>query len=100
MGRKKSKRLPDVYFIAPNGMKLKLFGKNSVFKPFALDMLQQDIATECKLPKDMLFPDKKLVEVTIHEPRMDVALADELNAKGSINVTFKYGDFKCDEVSK
>ena len=69
--------MPDVYYIAPNGMKLKLFGKNSVFKPFALDMLQQDIATECKLPKDMLFPDEKLV-----------------------NVTFKYDDFKYDEVSK
>ena len=60
----KAKKLPDVYYIAPNGMKLKLFGKNSVFKPFALDMLQQDIATECKLPKDMLFPDEKLVNVT------------------------------------
>ena len=77
---KKVKKLPDVYYIAPNGMKLKMFGKNSVFKSFPLESSN--------------------FNMTIHEPRLNVALTDELNAKGSINVTFKYGDFKCDEVSK
>jgi hypothetical protein len=43
----------------------------------------------------MLFLDKKLVDVKIHEPRMNVALTDELKNKGSVEVTFKY-----DEVSK
>lgn len=53
----------------------------------------------------MLFPDKKLVGITVREPRINVALTDELKAKGSISVTFKYDDFKYDdfkydEVSK
>ena len=72
MGRKKSKRLPDVYFIAPNGAKIKI----------------------------KTFTGAKLTNIEVHEPRADVALTDELRNKGSINVTFKYGDFKCDEVSK
>lgn len=76
----KVKKLPDVYYIAPNGMKLKMFGKNSVFKSFPLESSN--------------------FNMTIHEPRLDVAKTNELRNKGSISVTFKYDDFKCDEVSK
>jgi len=46
------------------------------------------------------FVGAKLTNIEVLEPRADVALTDELRNKGSINVTFKYDDFKCDEVSK
>jgi alpha-D-ribose 1-methylphosphonate 5-triphosphate synthase subunit PhnL len=62
---------------------------------YAEEQIRNEIATAFQVPKDMLFPDKELVGVTIHEPRLNVALTDELKAKGSVEVTFKY-----DEVSK
>ena len=65
-------RLPEMYYIAPNGAKIKI----------------------------KTFTGAKLTNIEIHEPRLDVALTNELRNKGSISVTFKYGDFKCDEVSK
>lgn len=99
MSGKAKKRLPKVYFIAPNGIKIELkgFGPASFY---AQEQVRTEFATAFQVPKDMLFPDKKLVDVTIHEPRMDVALADELRNKGSISVTFKYDEFWHDEVSK
>ena len=94
-----SGKRPKVYFIANNGIKIEMNALNAA-SIYAREQVRTEFAKAFQVPKDMLFPDKKLVDVTIHEPHMDVALADELNAKGSINVTFKYGDFKCDEVSK
>lgn len=95
----KAKKLPKVYYVAPNGIKIELkgFGPASFY---AQEQVRTALAAAFQVPKDMLFPDKKLVDVTIHEPRMDVALTDELRSKGSVEVTFKYGDFKRDEVSK
>lgn len=99
MNGKKSKRPPKVYYVAPNGIKIELkgFGPASFY---AQEQIRTEFVKALQVPKDMLFPDKKLVDVTIHEPRMNVALTDELKAKGSVEITFKYGDFKCDEVSK
>lgn len=68
----KKLRLPEMYYIAPNGAKIKI----------------------------KTFTGAKLTNIEVHEPRTDVALTDELRNKGSINVTFKYDDFKCEEVSK
>ena len=68
----KKLRLPEMYYIAPNGAKIKI----------------------------KTFTGAKLTNIEVHEPRADVALTDELRNKGSISVTFKYGDFKHDEVSK
>ena len=65
-------RLPEMYYIAPNGAKIKI----------------------------KTFTGAKLTNIEVHEPRLDVAKTDELRNKGSISVIFKYGDFKCDEVSK
>lgn len=65
-------RLPEMYYIAPNGAKIKI----------------------------KTFTGAKLTNIEVREPRMDVALTNELRNKGSISVTFKYGDFKYDEVSK
>ena len=99
MSGKAKKRLPKVYYIAPNGIKIELkgFGPASFY---AKEQIRTEFAKAFQVPKDMLFPDKKLVGITVHEPRLNVALTDELRNKGSISVTFKYGDFKCDEVSK
>ena len=68
----KKLRLPEMYYIAPNGAKIKI----------------------------KTFTGAKLTNIEVHEPREDVALTDELRNKGSISVTFKYDEFKCDEVSK
>lgn len=56
-------RLP-VYYIAPNGAKIKI----------------------------KTFTGTKLTNIEVHEPRMNVALTDELRNKGSVEVTFKYGE--------
>ena len=86
------KKLPRTYFIAPNGMKIDMrCGFGSLY---ALDQIRTDFANAFQVPKDFLFPNKKLVSVTVKEPRINVALTDELNSKGSIEVTFNYGEFK------
>ena len=99
MSGKAKKRLPKVYYTAPNGIKIELkgFGPASFY---AKEQIRTEFAEAFQVSKDMLFPDEKLVDVTIHEPRMNVALTDELNTKGSVSVTVKYDDFKCDEVNK
>lgn len=93
---KKSKRLPKVYYVAPNGIKIEIemkgFGPASFY---AQEQIKTEFAKAFQVPKDMLFPDQKLVGVTVHEPHLNVALTDELRNKGSVEVTFKYG-----EVSK
>lgn len=68
----KKLRLPEMYYIAPNGAKIKI----------------------------KTFTGAKLTNIEVHEPRLDVASTDELRSKGSISVTFKYDEFKYDEVSK
>lgn len=83
-----------VYYIAPNGIKIEITALNAA-SIYAREQVRTEFSKAFQVPKDMLFPDKELVGVTVHEPRMDVALTDELRNKGSIDVTFKY-----DEVSK
>jgi hypothetical protein len=94
MNKKKSKRLPKIYFIANNGIKIEMNALNAA-SIYAQEQVRTEFAKAFQVPKDMLFPDKKLVGVTVHEPCMNVALTDELKNKGSVEVTFKY-----DEVSK
>ena len=91
MSGKAKKRLPKIYYIAPNGIKIELkgFGPASFY---AQEQVRIELAEAFRVPKDMLFPDKKLVGVTVHEPRLNVALTDELKAKGSVEVTFNYGE--------
>lgn len=78
-----------MYYIAPNGVKIELkgFGPASFY---AQEQVRTEFAKALQVPKDMLFPDKKLVGVTVHEPRADVALTNELRAKGSIEVKFEF----------
>ena len=94
MSGKAKKRLSKIYFIASNGIKIEMNTLNAA-SIYAREQVRTEFAKAFQVPKDMLFPDKKLVGVTIHEPRLNVALTDELRAKGSVEVTFKY-----DEVSK
>lgn len=95
MNGKAKKRLPKVYYVAPNGIKIELkgFGPASFY---AQEQVRTEFAKAFQVPKDMLFPDKKLVGITVHEGEcLNVALTDELRSKGSIEVTLKY-----DEVGK
>lgn len=89
MSGKISKKLPKVYYMAPNGIKIELKGF-SFASVYAEDKLRTELTEVCRVPKDMLFPNEKLVNITVHEPRMNIALTDELKAKGSVEVTFKY----------
>ena len=89
-----SGKKPKLYFIANNGIKIEMNALNAA-SIYAREQVRTEFAKAFQVPKDMLFPDKKLVGVTIHEPRMNVALTDELRSKGSIEITLK-----CDEVSK
>jgi len=87
------KRSPRTYFIAPNGIKIEL--KDYGFASFyAKEQIRTEFAKAFQVPKDFLFPNKELVSVTVKEPRADVALTDELRSKGSVEVTFNYGEFK------
>jgi hypothetical protein len=83
-----------IYFIANNGIKIEMNALNAA-SFYAQEQVRTEFAKAFQVPKDMLFPNKKLVGITIHEPRMNVALTDELKAKGSVEITFKYN-----EVSK
>ena len=89
MSGKAKKKLSKIYYIAPNGIKIEMNTLNAA-SIYAREQVRTEFAKAFQVPKDMLFPDKKLVGVTIHEPRLNVALTDELRAKGSVEVTFKY----------
>ena len=78
-----------IYFIANNGIKIEMNALNAA-SIYAREQIRTEFAKAFQVPKDMLFPDKKLVDVTIHEPRLNVALTDELRNKGSVEITFKY----------
>ena len=91
MSGKAKKRLPKTYFIANNGIKIEMNALNAA-SIYAREQVRTEFATAFQVPKDMLFPDKKLVCITVHEPRMNVALTDELRSKGSVEITFKYGE--------
>lgn len=86
------KKLPITYFIMPNGMKIDTrcdFGSL-----YAMDQMRTEFAKAFQVPKDFLFPDEKLVDVTIKEPRINVALTEELRRKGSFTVTFNFVNVK------
>lgn len=91
MSGKAKKRLSKIYFIANNGIKIEMNALNAA-SIYTREQVRTEFAKAFQVPKDMLFPDKKLVDVTIHEPRMNVALTDELRNKGSVEITFKYGE--------
>lgn len=78
----KAKKLPKVYYVAPNGIKIELkgFGPASFY---AKEQIRTEFATAFQVPKDMLFPTEVL------------AFTDKNKLEGSIEATFKY-----DEVSK
>ena len=86
------KKMPRTYFIAPNGIKIDMRGGFGSL--YAQDQIRTEFAKAFQVPKDFLFPDKELVSITIGEPRINVALTDELRNKGSVEVTFKYEEFK------
>lgn len=86
------KKMPRTYFIAPNGIKIDM--RRGFGSLHAQDQIRTEFAKAFQVPKDFLVPDKELVDVTIKEPRLNVELTDELRNKGSVEVTFKYDEFK------
>lgn len=87
--------MPRTYFIAPNGIKIDMSGGFGSL--YALKQIRTDFAIAFQVPKDFLFPDKELVSVTVKEPRVNVALTDELKSKGSVEVEFNYDEFMKEE---
>ena len=77
------------YFIADNGIKIELNGSGPA-QFYAIEQIRNKISTAFQVPKDMLFPDKKLVGITVCEPRLNVALTDELRSKGSVEIKFDF----------
>ena len=74
MNRKKSKRLPKIYYIAPSGIKIELRGSNPA-SSYAKEQIRTEFATAFQVPKDMLFPAEVL------------ALTDKNKLEGSIEVS-------------
>lgn len=87
--------MPRNYFIAPNGIKIDMSGGFGSL--YALKQLRNDSAIAFQVPKNILFPDKELVSVTIKEPSVNTALTYELNNKGSVEVKFNYEEFMKEE---
>lgn len=107
-------RSEKVYFVTDGGLKIEI-------KPFSLGSLARycrdkqrlEIAKAMSVPVGMLWSctDELEKPMTLKGARLtnievpageclNVALTDELRSKGSIDVTFKYDEFKYDEVSK
>ena len=82
MSGKAKKRLPKIYFIADNGIKIEMNALNAA-SIYAQEQVRTEFAKAFQVPKDMLFPTEVL------------ALTDKNKLEGSIEVTFKY-----DEVGK
>ena len=66
------KKLPRIYFISPNRIKIDMrcgFGSD-----YVLNQIRTDFAKEFKVPKDFLFYDKELVNVTIKDSCLNTVL--------------------------
>jgi hypothetical protein len=88
MSRKAKKRLPKVYYMAPNGTKIELKGSGPA-SSYAEEQIRTEYAKAFQVPKDMLFPTEVL------------ALTDKNKLEGSIEVTFKYNEVsKCQNLRK
>lgn len=89
----RSVKKKKIYIIAPNGFKVEMSLPNAA-GIYMAEQVRTEFVKAFQVPKDMLFPDKKLTGVIIHEPRLNVALTDELKAKGSVEITFKYDEVR------
>ena len=73
MSRKKL-RLPEMYYIAPNGIKIELNTLNAA-SFYVREQIRTEFAVAFQVPKDMLFPTEVL------------ALTDKNKLEGSIEVS-------------
>mgnify|MGYP003299709303 CR=1 FL=1 len=80
-----SSKRPKIYFIAPNGIKIEMNALNAA-SIYAREQVRNELVKAFQIPKDMLFP----AQVTVYEPRLNVALTDALRAKGSVEVKFDF----------
>ena len=80
-----SSKRPKIYFIAPNGVKIEMNALNAA-SLYAQEQIRNELVKAFQVPKDMVFP----AQVTVCEPRLNVALTDELRSKGSVEVKFDF----------
>ena len=73
------KKLPRTYFIMPNGIKIDM--RCGFSSDYVLNQIRTVFAKEFKVPKDFLFPDKELVNVTVKDSYLNTVLTDELKNK-------------------
>ena len=71
----------------PNGIKIDM--RCGFSSDYVLNQIRTVFAKEFKVPKDFLFPDKELVNVTVKDSYLNTVLTDELKNKWSITVTHK-----------
>ena len=83
-----SSKRPKIYFIANNGVKIEMNALNAA-SLYAQEQIRNELVKAFQVPKDMVFPAEN-VQVTIHEPRLNVALTDELRSKGSVEIKFDF----------
>ena len=77
----KVKKLPKIYYTAPNGIKIEMNVLNAA-SIYAREQVRTEFATAFQVPKDMLFPTEVL------------ALTDKNKLEGSIEVS------KCQNLKK
>ena len=84
-----SGKRPKVYFIANNGVRIEMNTLNAA-SIYAQEQIRNELVKAFQIPKDMVFPDKKLIGITVCEPRLNVALTDELRSKGSVEIKLDF----------
>ena len=81
-----SGKRPKIYFIANNGIKIEMNALNAA-SIYAREQVRNELVKAFQVPKDILFP----AQVTVSEGKcLNVALTDELIAKGSVEVKFDF----------
>ena len=83
------KKLPRIYFISQNGIKIDMrygFGSD-----YVLNKIRTVFAKEFKVPKDFLFPDKELVNVTVKDSCLNTVLTKDTNETEKHQVCLECG---------
>ena len=75
------KKLTRIYFISPNGIKIDM--RCGFSSDYVLNQIRTVFAKEFKDPKDFLFPDKELVNVTVKDSCLNTVLTYELKKENA-----------------
>ena len=85
---------PKLCYIVENGIKVELKPTSKTLTEYIADWEQKRLAAATGIPKELLFSKEatwKINDVEVPAGRcLDVALTDELNSKGSVEVEFNF----------